>query len=47
MSYVPIHVDLMQILMADAVAFVSIILLLALPSLFVLRVDPAKTVKMD
>ena len=46
-SYVPIHVDLMQILMADAVAFVSIILLLALPSLFVLRVDPAKTVKMD
>lgn len=46
-SYVPVHIDPVAVLMADAVAFVSIMLLLLIPSLFVLRVDPAKTVKMD
>lgn len=46
-SYVPVHMDIMSVLLADLVAFVSIMLLLALPSLFVLRVDPARTVKMD
>lgn len=46
-SYVPIHLDVLEILKADLVAFVAIIVLLVLPSLFVLRVDPSKTVKMD
>jgi lipoprotein-releasing system permease protein len=46
-SYVPIHLDVLEILKADLVAFVSIIVLLVLPSMFVLRVDPSKTVKMD
>lgn len=46
-SYVPVHIDIMSVLMADFIAFVSIMVLLVLPSLFVLRVDPAKTVKMD
>lgn len=46
-SYVPIHIDVTGVLLADVVVFVSVMLLLALPSLFVLRVDPSKTVKMD
>ncbi len=46
-SFVPVHMDLAAILLADVVAFVSIMVLLLIPSLFVLRVDPAKTVKMD
>jgi lipoprotein-releasing system permease protein len=46
-SYVPVHLDVLEILKADLVAFVSIIALLVLPSMFVLRVDPSKTVKMD
>ena len=46
-SYVPVHLDVVSILQADAVAFVSIMILLVLPSLFVLRIDPSKTVKMD
>lgn len=46
-SYVPVHLDVTAILQADALAFVSIMILLVLPSLFVLRIDPSKTVKMD
>lgn len=46
-SYVPVHIDPVAILLADAVAFASIMILLLIPSLFVLRVDPSKTVKMD
>lgn len=46
-SYVPVHIDISSVLMADLIAFVAIMLLLVLPSLFVLKVDPAKTVKMD
>jgi lipoprotein-releasing system permease protein len=46
-SYVPVHLDVAAILQADAVAFVSIMILLVLPSLFVLRIVPSKTIKMD
>jgi lipoprotein-releasing system permease protein len=46
-SYIPVHIDLMSVLCVDFVAFVVIMLLLLLPSLFVLRVDPAKTLKKD
>lgn len=46
-SYVPVHIDVTTVLLADAVAFASIMVLMLIPSMFVLRVDPAKTVKMD
>ena len=46
-SYVPIHLDVTTVIFADFIAFVSIMILLILPSLFVLRVDPSKTIKMD
>ena len=46
-SYVPVHLDIAAILTADLVAFVTIMALLVLPSLFVLKVDPSKTIKMD
>lgn len=46
-SYVPVHLNVMEIVAADAIAFISIMVLLTLPSLFVLRVDPSKTIKMD
>lgn len=46
-SFVPIHLNVMDIIAADAIAFIAIMLLLTLPSLFVLRIDPSKTIKMD
>ena len=44
-SYVPVHLDLAAILTADAAAFVVIMLLLMIPSLFISKVDPAQTVR--
>lgn len=44
-SYVPVHLDLGAVLAADAAAFVVIMLLLLLPSLFISKVDPAQTVR--
>ena len=44
-SYVPVHLDLMAILAADAAAFAVIMLLLMVPSLFISKVDPAQTVR--
>ena len=44
-SYVPVHLDLAAILAADAAAFAVIMLLLMIPSLFISKVDPAKTVR--
>jgi lipoprotein-releasing system permease protein len=46
-SYVPVHLEIAPVLVADAIAFVTIMALLVFPSLFVLRVDPSKTIKMD
>ena len=46
-SYVPVHVDIPWILAADLVAFVAIMLLLLIPTLFIARVDPAQTVKAE
>lgn len=46
-SFVPVHLDWAWILGADAVAFVSIMLLLLLPSLFISRVDPATTMRVE
>jgi lipoprotein-releasing system permease protein len=44
-SFVPVSVDWAQLLLVDAVAFASIMLLLLIPSLFIARVDPADTVR--
>jgi lipoprotein-releasing system permease protein len=46
-SFVPVHVDLPGILVADAAAFLGILLLLLIPTLFISRVDPARTVKAE
>ena len=46
-SFVPVHADLPAILLADAVAFAGILLLLLLPALLISRIDPAQTVKAD
>lgn len=42
-SFVPVHVDFLKILLADAVSYIVIMLLLLIPSLFISRVDPART----
>ena len=39
--------DVPWILAADLVAFVAIMLLLLIPTLFIARVDPAQTVKAE
>ena len=44
-SFVPVHVNPLMIICADVVSFVVILLLLLIPSLFISRVDPAKTVR--
>ena len=43
-SFVPVHADIGLILLADLAAFCIIMLLLLVPSLFIARVDPAKSV---
>lgn len=44
-SYVPVHVNLPLVLITDAAAFLLIMLLLLIPTLFISKVDPAKTVR--
>lgn len=44
-SFVPVRVNPFLILEADLAAYLVIMLLLLIPSLFVSRVDPAKTVR--
>ena len=44
-SFVPVDVNLPMILLADAAAFVIIMLLLMIPCLFITKVDPADTVR--
>ena len=46
-SWVPVHVNPLWILAADAVAFLGILALLWLPTRMVARIDPAQTVKAD
>jgi len=47
LSYVPVSVNLPVIVLADAAAFIAILLLLSLPCLGIAKIDPAKAVKMD
>lgn len=44
-SYVPVHLDMGAVLLADAAAFIVIMLLLLIPTLFISKVDPAETVR--
>lgn len=44
-SSVPVHLDMGAVLLADAAAFVVIMLLLLIPTLFISKVDPAETVR--
>ena len=44
-SFVPVSVSLSGILLADAVSYLVILLLLLVPCLFISRVDPAQTVR--
>ena len=44
-SFVPVGIDLPSILLADAVAFSAILLLLLIPLKFISKVDPAQTVR--
>lgn len=44
-SFVPVHVNPVLVLGADLIAYLMIMLLLLIPSLFVSRVDPAETVR--
>ena len=44
-SYVPVNVDLSAVLVADAVSFAAIMLLLLIPCLFISKVDPSQTVR--
>jgi len=46
-SFVPVHVNVPAVLLADAAAFAGILLLLLLPTMFISRVDPARTVKAE
>ena len=46
-SWVPVHVNLWWVLLADIAAFLGILALLWFPSLVVATIDPAKTVKAD
>ena len=46
-SYVPVHVNIPLILGADIFAYFAIMLFLLIPTLYIARVDPAETVKMD
>ena len=45
--WVPVHVNVLWMLAADAIAFLGILALLWLPSRVIARIDPAATVKAD
>jgi len=44
-SFVPVNLNVLGILAADAAAYVVIMLLLLIPCLFISRIDPAQTVR--
>lgn len=46
-SFVPVNVDIAGVLAADMAAFIAIMLLLLLPSMFISKIDPAETVRTE
>lgn len=45
LSFVPVHIDLPMFLLADVAAYLAIMLLLLIPSMFITKIDPARTVR--
>lgn len=43
--YVPVHIDMAWILVADVISFLAIMLMLLIPCVFISKVDPAETVR--
>ncbi|MCD8208064.1 MAG: FtsX-like permease family protein [Bacteroidales bacterium] len=43
-TFVPVHINIWAVLLADVAAYAVIMLLLLIPSLYISRIDPAKTV---
>lgn len=46
-SFVPVEINLPAILLADAAAFMVIMLLLLIPSVFISKIDPSRTAKTE
>ena len=44
-SFVPVNVNIVSILIVDALSFGAILLLMLIPTLFIAKVDPAETVR--
>lgn len=47
LSFVPVHIDWAGILAADAVSLIVILLLMLIPSLFISKVNPASTIRVE
>jgi len=47
LSFVPVHVDIPAVLVADLAAFVAILALLLIPLLFISKIDPAQSIKSE
>ena len=47
LSFVPVNIDWSGILIADAISLIVILLLMLIPSLFIAKVDPASTIRVD
>lgn len=45
-SFVPVHLNIGAVVLADIVSFAAIMLIMLLPTLFISKVDPAQTVRM-
>ena len=45
-GFVPVHIDLWMVILADAAVYMAVMLLLLIPSMFISRVDPAESVTM-
>ena len=45
-SFVPVKINAGAVFLADIVSFIVIMLLLLIPTMFISKVDPAKTVRM-
>ena len=46
-SFVPVHVDILLILVSDIAAYLVIMALLLIPSIFITKVDPSRTVRVS
>ena len=44
-SFVPVSVNLPMIILADAISYLVIMVLLLIPAMFISKIDPAQTVR--